>query len=1077
MKKLGFRILICYCLCLLVSSFSGIDAQPERLQFKHLTPDEGLSSSIVLSIIQDHTGLMWIGTSDGLNRYDGYNFVVFRNDPSDSTSLANNVVRTLYEDRNHVLFIGTENGLCSYDSKRNSFVNYSLKTSSPLKGISCIVLKIIEDSLGNFWLATSVGLIYFDRNENKIKQFTHDESRKESLSNDNVESVLIDRSGTFWVSTRQGLNIFLPEKGTFKHVTKSDDNQEDLSNIVFMSLVEDPDGNIWVGGSDGLFCIQKTKNSEISKIIHYQNDKKDKSSLSINQVESIFVDNKNNLWIGTENGGLELFDKGTQKFWHYRKDDYDPQSLNNESIEAIYQDKTGILWIGTYTGGLNVVMNNRNAIIKYQNLPGAQLSLSNNTVMSFLEDSKGRIWIGTDGGGLNLFNRETDRFIRFNLDNSTLSSNSVISIYEDSKNQIWLGTWAGGLVKFNPESRSFESQTTENSGIQDNNIYAIAEGNNNDLWLGTFEHGLLHYQIKEKKFTAYSTDNSRLSNNMVVKVVKFSKGRLLIGTTSGFQIFSQDNAQFTPFRYDPGDNNSISYPRVTDILVENDSSVWIATPKGLNRFNPNNGSFKRYFDKDGLPNNYIKGIILDKSGALWMTTNGGVCRFDYNQGSVKTFTKADGFQGNEFSERSILKTKDEALLMGGTKGFNMVYPEKIAENKNIPDILITDLKIFNKTVNPGTLNSPLSQNITETKSFTLPYYLSVLTFSFAVMDYSAPEKNQYAYMMENFDRDWIFPGNKNEVTYTNLSPGNYVFHVKGSNNDGVWNEAGTSIKITILPPWWSTWWFRLIMVFTIISILSSIYFSRVSRFKKQKVLLEKLVAMKTAELKDLNASKDKFFSIIAHDLKNPFSNIIGLSGILKEELKSGDPKMNEECVEMINVSAVQSLKLLENLLEWAKSQTGNLLFKPVSIKLNELYFEEFDLLNEMAIAKNIQLLSSIPDNLVIKADSNMIRTVLRNLISNALKFTHKGGKIEVNTLVDDNQVEISVSDNGIGMTKSTIDKLFRIDANLSTNGTEDEKGTGLGLFLCKEFIEKHGGKIWVESESGKGSIFKFILPF
>jgi len=414
--------------------------------------------------------------------------------------------------------------------------------------------------------------------------------------------------------------------------------------------------------------------------------------------------------------------------------------------------------------------------------------------------------------------------------------------------------------------------------------------------------------------------------------------------------------------------------------------------------------------------------------------------------------------------------------MGGTKGFNIVCPEKITENKIIPDILITDLKIFNKTVNPGAPKSPLSQNITETKSLTLRYSLSVLTFSFSVMDYSAPEKNQYAYWMENFDNGWIFQGNKSEVTYTNLSPGKYVFHVKGSNNDGVWNEAGTSISITILPPWWFTWWFILIMIFTIISILSFIYFSRINRFKKQKVLLEKLVAMKTVELNELNASKDKFFSIIAHDLKNPFSNIIGLSAALKEEIRSGDPDMNEEFADLINTSAVRTLKLLENLLEWAKSQTGNLLYHPVSIKLNEIYNEEFELLSEMAIAKNIQLLSSIPANLEIKADRNMIRTVLRNLISNALKFTHKGGQIEINAVADEKQVEISVSDNGIGMTKSTIDKLFKIDANLSTNGTEDEKGTGLGLFLCKEFIDKHGGKIWVESEAGRGSIFKFILP-
>ena len=750
--------------------------------------------------------------------------------------------------------------------------------------------------------------------------------------------------------------------------------------------------------------------------------------------------------------------------------------MNNESIEAICQDKTGNLWFGTYTGGLNIAMKNRDAIIKYQNLPGAPFSLSHNTVMCFSEDHQGLLWVGTDGGGLNLFDRQINRFLRFNMDNSGLSSNAILCITKASDNQIWLGTWAGGLVHFDIKTKTFTSFTSKNSGIQDNNIYAITEGDNNDLWLGSFEHGLIHYQIKEKKFTEFTPENSGLANKMIVKMVKFSKGRLLIGTINSFQIFSPGEDHFITYLSDRNNPNSLSYPRITDILPENDSCVWIGTPDGLNRFNPNTGSFKRYYEKDGLPNNFIKGLVIDKSGALWVTTNNGVSQYDYRQGTFKNFTKADGLQGNEFSERAVLNTKSGALLMGGTRGFNIVYPEKIAVNKIVPDVLITDLKIFNKSAVPGDVNSPLIKNITETKSLTLTSKLSVLTFYFAVMDFSASEKNQYAYKMENFDREWIYSGKKGEATYTNLSPGEYVFRVKGSNNDGLWNETGTSIGITILPPWWNTWWFRLILVFTIMSILAFIYFSRVQRLKNQKILLEKSVAIKTAELYELNASKDKFFSIIAHDLKNPFNTIIGFSDILIEEIRSGYRERIEEYAEAINNSAVQTLRLLENLLEWANSQTGNILFKPATIKLDELLNEEFRMLSDMAMAKNIQIKSSFPDNLTIIADKNMIKTVLRNLISNAVKFTHKNGMVEVKARKDNKNVEISVSDNGIGMTKETISKLFRLDANLSTNGTENEKGTGLGLFLCKEFIEKHGGKIWVESESGKGSIFKFSLP-
>ena len=574
--------------------------------------------------------------------------------------------------------------------------------------------------------------------------------------------------------------------------------------------------------------------------------------------------------------------------------------MNNEAIEAIYQDNTGNLWFGTYTGGLNISIKNRDAIIKYQNLSGAPFSLSHNTVTCFAEDHQGQTWVGTDGGGLNLFEKEINRFLRINMDNSNLSSNAILCILEDSNNRIWLGTWAGGLVYFDSKTKSFTTFSTKTSGIQDDNIFAIAEGDKNDLWLGSFEHGLIHYLIREKKFTDYTMDNSGLGNQMVIKIAKYSKGRLLIGTAVGFQIFSPGDGHFVTYTSDPDNANSLSYPRVTDILVENDSCVWIGTPDGLNKFNPENGSFRRYYEKDGLPSNFIKGLVSDNSGVLWVTTNHGVCRFDYKQREIKNFTKADGFQSNEFSERSILKTNGGDLLMGGTKGLNLVYPEKISENKNIPDVLITDLKIFNISARPGALNSPLSQNITETKSLTLSHELTVLTFYFAVMDFSAPEKNQYAYMMENFDRSWIYPGNKGEATYTNLSPGKYVFRVKGSNNDGLWNEKGTSIQITVLPPWWNTLWFRLIVIVIIILIISSIFILRVQRLKRQKILLERLVEIKTSELYELNASKDKFFSIIAHDLKNPFNTIIGFSEMLKEEIKSGDKEAIGECAGVIN---------------------------------------------------------------------------------------------------------------------------------------------------------------------------------
>jgi ligand-binding sensor domain-containing protein/HPt (histidine-containing phosphotransfer) domain-containing protein len=833
-------------------SIFKVYGQAKQLQFKYLTTDDGLSSSSAISILQDYKGFIWIGTYDGLNRYDGFNFLVYKNDPVDSTSLSGNLVRTIFEDHNNNLFIGTQNSLCLYEREKDHFINYSLEKSSPLREIRCTVLKIAEDSLGNLWLATNIGLIYFDRLKNQIIQYTHDPDNPVSLSNNDLESVFIDTKNRLWITTRRGLNLFQPETGTFSLITQSENGADDLASIFFIDITEDREGNLWFGSTDGLFCLRNNSGKKNISLTHYQHNPRDKHSLSNNRVKSLYVDDVGNLWIGTENGGVNLFDRKNQRFWHYRIDEYNPKSLNNESIQAIYQDNTGNLWVCTFTGGLNIAMKNSDAIIHYKNLPGAPFSLSHNVITYFLEDHLGQLWVGTDGGGINLFNNETNRFLRFNMANSSMSSNAILCIIEDSKNSIWLGTWAGGLMHFNSKTQSFRSFTTQNSSIPDNNIYTIAEGDHDDLWLGSFENGLIHYEIKENRFTNYTTDNSGLHNNMIVTIRNDFKGCLYLGTTNGFQFFSPVDNRFITYMHDPDNRNSVSDPSILDILVENDTCVWIGTQNGLNRFNPNTGFFKRYYEKDGLPNNVIKGIVLERSGILWVTTNNGVCRFDYRKGEYKNYTKDDGLQSNEFNQRSVLKTKSGAFLMGGTNGFNLIYPEKITKNMNVPPVLITDFRIFNKPVKIAEDNSPLKKHISETKELLLSYKLSVFTFHFNVMDFTMPEKNQYAFIMQGFEKEWNYVGSKREATYTNLDPGEYIFRVKGSNNDGIWNEQGTSIKIIITPPFWQTWWFRILMILFIIMAIYIIYKIRVRNIEAHRRELAIKVEERTHELKKAN---------------------------------------------------------------------------------------------------------------------------------------------------------------------------------------------------------------------------------
>jgi signal transduction histidine kinase len=478
-----------------------------------------------------------------------------------------------------------------------------------------------------------------------------------------------------------------------------------------------------------------------------------------------------------------------------------------------------------------------------------------------------------------------------------------------------------------------------------------------------------------------------------------------------------------------------------------------------------------------LPNNRIHAITEDNNGNIWISSNYGISKLNPQIQRIRNYTKEDGLQGDQFYQQSFLKTKKGEMYFGGYNGFNSFYPDSLKDNDFVPPVYLTDFQIFNKPVTYGVPGSKFQTHISEAKEIILNSDESVFSFSFAAINYTQPEKNQYKYIMGNFEKEWNnTDASRRYVTYTNLDPGEYTFKVNSTNNDGIWNNEGVSLRIIILPPWYSTWWFRLIMVATVILIFAVILISRVRQLKKQKVLLEKTVAIKTAELNELNASKDKFFSIIAHDLKNPFNTIIGFSEMMKESIKLNDSATFYEYAVMINTSAVQTLRLLENLLEWANSQRGKLSFNPLPLNLNELIKDEFVMLDDMAVSKNISFKSYVNDNLIIVADKNMIRTILRNLITNAVKFTHRNGLIQINALIYKHSVEIAVSDNGIGMTPDTISKLFRIDANLTTRGTENEKGTGLGLFLCKEFVEKHGGKIWVVSDSERGSVFSFTLP-
>ena len=1062
-------MLSCFCL----SGIIPLGAQINYSKFQHLTIDDGLSSNRIRCLFRDSKDYLWMGTDIGLDKYDSYTIRSYRHSDTQSGTISNDILNTIFEDREKNLWFGTYDGLNFYDRSKDKFVVFRNIPSDISSINSNCITGIVEDKNGNLWIETDGNCLnkWVPKTRKFIRyQF---ETVMDFLNPRPSKMIAVDTKGYLWlVSITRGIHRFDPVSGEF---TKYDDPLIDFGNNCYKGLLIDNQDKLWISSDGNGFFSYDPVNNKFEQF----GSNGDRKGTNQNIILDILQEDNRYLLLAVDQGGLNRFDKVTKTFEYIMSDQAKNEGLNSNGIWCLYKDREGILWIGTSGGGINYWNPQKERFNIFTHNSNNPKSLSYNFIGCFYEDHMGLIWIGTDGGGLNVYDPGTGNFEIFKHEPGnpySISGNVIRGIAEDQDKNMWIGTWDAGLNRYDRKTGRFYHYLPDvknSSSISDKTIYNLIIDHNNILWISLYNHGIDLFDPKKgviNRFRANPDNPSSISDNNSWFSFEDSENKMWICTQNGLDLYDRNTNSFKIFHFP--DNDLGAFYR------DKSGYIWVGSnTKGLFKCNQDGTILKTYDITNILPNNRIHAITQDNFGNIWISTNYGISRINTENNSIRSYSKEDGLQGDQFYQQSFLKTRKGELYFGGYNGFNSFFPDSLKENEFIPPVYITDFQIFNKAVEYGGPGSQFPTQISEAKEIILNQKQAVFSFSFTAISYVHPKKNQYSYIMEGFEKDLNYTdASRRYVTYTNLDPGVYTFKVKASNNDGVWNRSGVSLRIIILPPWWKTVWFRLIAISTIIIIFASIFISRLQQLKNQKILLEKKVAIKTAELNELNASKDKFFSIIAHDLKNPFSNIIGLSGILKEELKSGDPEMNKEIVDLINDSAVQTLKLLENLLEWAKSQTGKLLFNPAPINLREVYNEEFSLMYEMASSKHIDLINSIPEGLIITADRNMIKTILRNLVSNALKFTHKDGKVEVKATVVKKQVEISVSDNGIGMTKENIEKLFRIDANFSTNGTADEKGTGLGLFLCKEFVEKHNGKIWVESEAGKGSVFKFILP-
>ena len=1058
-----------------ILEISGLSAQKKYSHFGYLTVNEGLSSNRIRCIYKDNKNYLWIGTDVGLDKYDSYQVKKYRKNDKNQGSISSDILTCIYEDRNKNLWFGTYDGLNLYNPSGDNFEHFKNISNNKNSLNSNCITGLVEDKNGNLWVVTDgCCLNLWDP---ATRSFTRYPFTKQihGLSVRPSRMAAVDSKGFIWVgSLNPGITRFDPQTGLFKEFN---DTSTQFSYYSYKSLYIDKHDKIWIA-TDGIGFF--SYDPETSEFEHF-GIKGDSRGTNLNFILDIIPENDRYLLLAVDQGGINRFDKVTKSFEYIMNDNSIDGSLNNNGVWCFHRDREGILWIGTSGGGINYFNPQKERFKLYVHNSDNPESLSYNFTTCFCEDHEGLIWIGTDGGGLNVYNPKTETYKIFKNDPRnpfSISGNVIRGIAEDKDQNMWIGTWDAGLNRYNRKTGKFTRFTHDEknpSSISNKTIWNLFIDHNNVLWISIYNIGIDLFDPQKKCVTdrfRYSSENpGSISGKNCWFFFEDNDNKLWICTQNGLDLFDSRTKSFKILHFPDND--------IGAFYKDKSGYIWVGSnTKGLFMCNPDGTILKTYDITNILPNNRIHAITQDNNGDIWISSNFGISRLNPKIQSIRSYSKEDGLQGDQFYQQSFLKTRKGELFFGGYCGFSSFFPDSLKDNEFIPPVYITDFQIFNKPVEYYGQNAQFPTHISEAKEIKLNWDQSVFSFSFAAINYIHPKKNQYAYIMDGFEKDWNYTNaSRRYVTYTNLNPGEYTFKVKASNNDGIWNEKGVSLKIIILPPWWKTLWFKLILITGVILIFMVILYFRERRLKKQKLLLEKSVAIKTAELNELNASKDKFFSIIAHDLKNPFNTIIGFSEMLQEAVISNDQKIISKYASMINISSVQTFRLLENLLEWANSQRGKVSFNPVPISISEIIKEEFSMLDDMAKGKNIELKSNVPEKITIEADKNMIRTILRNLITNAIKFTHKNGKVEVNAITYKNHLEISVSDNGVGMSKDIMEKLFKIDANLSSRGTENERGTGLGLFLCKEFVEKHGGKIWTESEEGKGSTFKFLLPF
>jgi signal transduction histidine kinase/ligand-binding sensor domain-containing protein/DNA-binding response OmpR family regulator len=1082
-------------LCLLIC-IQTLHAQERKITFEQVSREQGLSQSEVMCVIQDRTGYLWIGTQGGLNRYDGYTFTVYKNNVDDPNSLENNFVQALYEDRRGMLWIGTRGALHRFDRARGEFTRYTCDPTNEHTLSNNIITSICEDQMGTLWVGTDKGLNRFDPETQAFSRYFHDSAKPASLGSNGVKAMRTDHTGTFWIGTSDGLDYFDAQRTEFVHFMNDPGNVRSLSNNVVTRIYEDREGTLWIGTAYGLNRLDRAAR----EFTRYRHDPKDPNTLSDSYIKAISEDQTGTLWIGTHNG-VNTFDRRSRRFTRYFNDPKSSTSLSGNRVNAIQSEPSGTVWIGTSGGGLSKVDRNKEQFAHIARDPNTPASLSSNLVWSIFEDSKGFLWVGTDDG-LNRLDRSTATAMHYGNkpgDPHSLSNNVVYSILETRGGDLWVGT-DSGLNLLDRRSNSFTrflGNPKDTTALGSGTIFSLFEDHLGTVWVGTSGGGLFQYDQTSTRFRRWGPPTA-----IVARIFEDHQGTLWVCTwLTGLLRFDRNTGEFTQYLHDPHIPTSISNNTVYAIQETFDGGkpiLWVATRSGLNRFDLATGQFKRYYEKDGPPGDLVYGVLVDDAGDLWLSTQNGLARFNPRMGLFTTFDVSDGLQSNEFSSGAFHKGARDELFFGGVNGLNAFRPEQIRANPHIPPVVVTAFNVFERPV-PGV------HSLADGDSVQLSYGENFFSFEFAALHFANPQKNQYAYKLEGFDKDWVFSGTRRYVSYTHLDPGEYVFRVKAENPSGVWNDHPTSIRLFISPPLWRTWWTYVLFVLIILAALYTIRRYELNRIRlKSQLNLETLEADK---LKDLDRVKSQFFANISHEFRTPLTLILGqIESVMSSRIETKEKGKLQVALR----NARRLLHLINQLLDLSKIEAGSMELRAerqdlISFLRNVVYSFE-----SLAEQQRLTLEFESPaDTLPVLFEQDQMEKVFYNLISNAFKFTPEGGEVVVEVKLEEARagdgekrrrgegispipslshsppptVLIVVRDTGIGIPAAQLSRIFeRFYQGDAAQPPEyarllgGREGTGIGLALTKELVELHHGSISVTSTQGVGTEFVVRLP-